>query len=132
MMPLRSGDVPVEHVLDHTAGELVLAQEHLPGIFLFEEPRFFFAVGAHHCFDARVHRACDLDHPAHVQRIAGVDSGAAGAEMFGGLGDGVLFGHAVLYHMSDCFFAGFDTDEWRTRGVGLETVTIFFGPSDWR
>jgi hypothetical protein len=29
-----------------------------------------------------------------------MDSGAADAKMFGGFGDGVLFGHASLYHNS--------------------------------
>ena len=32
-----------------------------------------------------------------------MDSGAANAKMPGSFGDGVSFGHAVLYHMSDCF-----------------------------
>ena len=35
VMPLSSGGIAVEDVLDHTAGQLVLAQEHFPGILFF-------------------------------------------------------------------------------------------------
>src|SRR6516162_7875817 len=57
----------------HGEGELVLTQEYFPGIFLFEKHRLFLAVRAHHRLDARVHRARDLNHAAHVKRVRGGD-----------------------------------------------------------
>src|SRR5919106_1985905 len=68
-MPLGCRGIAVEDMLDHAAGELVLAEKDFPDVFFFEQRRFFFAMGAYDGLDARVDGAGDFDHAAHVQRI---------------------------------------------------------------
>src|SRR5215813_4139415 len=73
VMPFVASGVSIEHMLDHTAGELVLAQEHFAGIFFLEEHRLFLTVRAHHGLDARVDRTCDFDHTPHIQGVRNGD-----------------------------------------------------------
>src|SRR5580765_4686886 len=65
MALVASSGVAIEDILDHAAGELMLAEKYLAGVFFFQQHRLFFAVRAHDRLDARVDRACDLDHTAN-------------------------------------------------------------------
>lgn len=79
VLPLASGRVTIEEMLDHAAGELMFAEKYLTGIFLFQERGLFFAVRAHDRLDARVDRVRDLDHAANFQRVRGGDHEHTGA-----------------------------------------------------
>ena len=61
--------VALQDVLDHAAGELVLAEKNPAGVFLFQQRGLFFAVRAHDDLDSGVHRARGLDHAPNIKRV---------------------------------------------------------------
>ena len=119
----RSHRVTVQNMLDHAAGELVLAEENLAGFFLLEQCRFFFAVRAHDGLDARIDGARDLDHAAHVEGVRRGDHQHARAVNVGlnqHIGIGSVAGdgrNAALAELLDDFAILFGDDEglcrWR-------------------
>src|ERR1044071_8438309 len=66
---LSADPVALDHVLDHAAGELMLAEENLADVFFFEELSFFLAVRARDDADPGVDRARDFDHATDLERV---------------------------------------------------------------
>ena len=109
-------------MLDHAAGELLLAEENSAGSFFLEQCCFFFTVRAHDGLDARIDGARDLDHAAHVQGVRRGDHQHPRAVSVGlnqriGIGsvagDG---GNAALAELLDDFAVLFGDDEGYASG----------------
>ena len=68
-MSLRCTSVALQDVLDHVAGELVLAEKNCSGIFLLQQRGLFLAVCAHDDFNSGIDRARGFNHAPHVKCV---------------------------------------------------------------